>query len=58
MATLLWICAAYIVLDRLITIAWIDRSIEITRGLAVFSVITGVGFVYVLLRAAILGVTP
>lgn len=58
MSGLLIAIAVYIILDRLITIAWVGRRLEITGGTAVVAVITGTFFVIVLLKAAFGGVTP
>lgn len=58
MSGLLIAIAVYITLDRLLTIALVDRPISITRGGAVLGVITGAFIVTVLLIAAFEGVTP
>ena len=58
MSGLLIAIAIYIILDRLITIGWVGRSVDITPGVAVVSVITGTFIVVVLLNAANSGVTP
>jgi hypothetical protein len=58
MSGLLIAIAVYIVLDRLITIAWVGRRLEITGGSAVLAVISGTFMVVVLLMAAYGGVTP
>jgi hypothetical protein len=50
--------ACYFIIDRLITIAWVGRKLEITGGFAVLAVITGTFFVVVCLNAAFGGVTP
>lgn len=58
MSGLLIAIAIYIIIDRLITIAWVGKLVEITGGVAVLSVLTGAFFVIVLLTAAYGGVTP
>jgi hypothetical protein len=57
-STCLIIMACYFIIDRLITIAWVGRKLEITGGFAVLAVITGTFFVVVCLNAAFGGVTP
>lgn len=58
MSTLLWAIAGYIAIDRLLTIAWVGRTVDITRAHAVVSVVTGAFIVTVLVLAALNGVTP
>lgn len=58
MATLLWIIAGYIVLDRLLAIGRIGKHLTVTPGVAVGYVITGAFIVTVLVLAATRGVTP
>lgn len=58
MSTLLWCIVGYLVLDRLMTVAWIGRTIDIDRVFAVTSLITGGLMVTVLVMAATGGVTP
>lgn len=58
MSGLLIALAIYIVIDRLLTIAWKGRWIEIDGAFVFVSLVTGTFFVIVLLKAAYGGVTP
>jgi hypothetical protein len=50
--------AIYIIVDRLFTVGWVGKSIDITPAFAVVSIVTGTFLVVVLLKAAYGGVTP
>ncbi len=47
-----WTLIAYIVIDRILTVAWIGRTIDITHDIAVLSLITGTLIIWAILSLA------